>query len=94
MRPRMTGGQKAIALLISPSALIALVGWGALTSNSVGSPAPEITGQIEENAVWRGGGTHPWGVVNRIKENPLHLVRRMAIVKTDLHPHTVDIIRP
>ena len=46
MRPRMMGGQKEIALLISSIALIAVVGWGALTSSSVGSPAPEITGQI------------------------------------------------
>ena len=45
MRPRMTGGQKAIALLISPIALITLVGWGALVTCSVDSLAPEITGQ-------------------------------------------------
>jgi thiol-disulfide isomerase/thioredoxin len=46
MRHYTTSGQKEIALRISPIALIALVGWGALTSSSVGSPAPEITGQL------------------------------------------------
>jgi thiol-disulfide isomerase/thioredoxin len=41
----MTRGQKAMALLLSPIALIAVVGWGAWTSNRLGSLAPEITGK-------------------------------------------------
>jgi thiol-disulfide isomerase/thioredoxin len=45
-----TGRKRAIALLVSPAVLLALLGWGARAYGGVGIPAPEITGQTWFNA--------------------------------------------